>query len=381
MSLLRPLVTALVLAAGVQAAEPGVTRPGEVLLDRAERRAELAAMPAELVRELCHAGIERFETHQGMTTVHPADDDGADPRAWPFTWSLMTAAAQALAYDDPEARRGVILGLRRWARGDSMTAVQESIPNTWYTIDRVMLPVLIAWGMVRDHPDLDEDTAAEIEDWLREVMDFRETRPDFPDMPGVARNNHLYLRDSVDMAWGALTGDDALFRRGFRSFEVALEEMRADGSLPLEVQRGARALWYQRHAVASLVAIAEMAAVQGHDLWGLDRNGRSLHAAVGFLLDGLDDPTIVWPYARANVSPGPFANYRVQDLGFMRTRGHGRHYMAWVEAYRARFPQREESRRLAKALETHDPDHWPMIDEYVGGAASCFFASAEAASQ
>jgi poly(beta-D-mannuronate) lyase len=255
--------------------------------------------------------------------------------------------------------------------------VQESVPNTWYTIDRVMLPVLVAWGLVRDHPDLDAEAGAEIEAWLGEVMQFRKSRPEFPDMPSVARINHLYLRDSVDMAWGALVGDDALFRRGFRSFEVALKEMHADGSLPLEVQRGARALWYQRHAIACRVAISERAAVQGQYLYSRERDGRSLHAAVSFLLDGLDDPTIVWSYARANVSPGPFANYRVQDLGFMRTRGHGRHYMAWVEAYLARFPERAESRRLAKALETHDPDYRPMIDEYVGGAASCFFARAD----
>ena len=36
--------------------------------------------------------------------------------------------------------------------------------------------------------------------------------------------------------------------------------MRPDGSLPLETRRGARALWYQRHAIASLVVIAEIAA-------------------------------------------------------------------------------------------------------------------------
>ena len=80
--------------------------------------------------------------------------------------------------------------------------------------------------------------------------------------------------------------------------------MRADGSLPLETARGARALWYQRHAIASLVAIAEIAAVQGYDLYALSADGRSLHQAVEFLARGLAEPALVLPYAAANEKPG-----------------------------------------------------------------------------
>ena len=78
-------------------------------------------------------------------------------------------------------------------------------------------------------------------------------RPEDSKGPVSQLNNHRYLSDSVDMAWGALRGDDALFRQGIASFLLALAQMRADGSLPLETARGARALWYQRHAIASLV--------------------------------------------------------------------------------------------------------------------------------
>jgi poly(beta-D-mannuronate) lyase len=142
--------------------------------------------------------------------------------------------------------------------------------------------------------------------------------------------------------------------------------------------RGARALWYQRHAIASLVAIAEMAAAQGYDLYAVEGGGgRSLHRAIRFLLDGIDDQTLVWPYAEANESPGPFENYRVQDLSFMAPRGHGRHYMAWAEAYVARFPDRAEARDLRRQLDAFEPDHRPMIDEYSGGNMSCFFVRPE----
>jgi poly(beta-D-mannuronate) lyase len=182
------------------------------------------------------------------------------------------------------------------------------------------------------------------------------------------------------MAWGALAGDDAYFREGLVAFDMALADMRADGSLPLETRRGSRALWYQRHAIASLVAIAEMGAVQGRNLYARERDGRSLHTAVRFLLDAIDDAGLVRRYAdRGDKDPAAGAEEEPdgQDLGFLVRRGHGRHYMAWAEVYVARFPGRDESRRLLRLLRDSEPDFRPMLDDYSGGSMSCLFATPE----
>jgi poly(beta-D-mannuronate) lyase len=187
-------------------------------------------------------------------------------------------------------------------------------------------------------------------------------------------NNHRYLSDSVDMAWGALRGNHTLFREGIEGFLLALAQMRADGSLPLETERGARALWYQRQAIASLVTIAEIAAVQGYDLYALEVEGRSLHRAIEFLARALERPELVLPYARANEKPGEFTNYLVQDRSFMQRRGHQRHYMAWLEPYRARFPEREATRALTRLLDQYEGGWRPMVDDFSGGNTTCFFA-------
>jgi poly(beta-D-mannuronate) lyase len=150
--------------------------------------------------------------------------------------------------------------------------------------------------------------------------------------------------------------------------------MRTDGSLPLEVARGSKALWYQRQAIASLVTIAEMAAVQGYDLYAIEIEGRSLHGAIDFLARAIERPGIVLPYARANRKPGEFRNYAVQDRTFMVQRGHERHYMAWIEAYRARFPTRAATRQLVRLFDQYQADPRPMIDEFSGGNMTCFFA-------
>ena len=197
-----------------------------------------------------------------------------------------------------------------------------------------------------------------------------------------SRNNHGYLADSVPMAWGVVRGEDALFRTGIARFVEALDQMRSDGSLPLETARGARALHYQRHAISSLVAIAEMAATQGYDLYRLESGNRgSLRRAIDFLVAAIEDPALVLPYAQENRNPGPFDNYLVQDLGFLAQRGHGRHYMAWTEPYIARFPESELAARLRETLAEFGPAEPPLIDDYSGGNMSCFFALPESTEQ
>ncbi len=176
------------------------------------------------------------------------------------------------------------------------------------------------------------------------------------------------------MAWGALRGNDELFRQGVESFLIALSQMRADGSLPLEIARGAKALWYQRHAIASLVTIAEMAAVQGYDLYAIESKGGACTRRSSSSRRRSADPELVLAYAAANRKPGEFHNYLVQDLTFMVRRGHERHYMAWLEPYRARFPTRAATRQLVGLLDQYQADPRPMIDEFSGGNMTCFFA-------
>jgi poly(beta-D-mannuronate) lyase len=355
-----------------------VTRPGEVLFDPAARSRVLAALSGERRRQWCGSPREHWRSHKAKTRLKtPADDDEGqtDDRAEPFVWTIMTAAAVAFGEDDAAARRALIGNLHRWADGKALTKLQDEEENTYYTLNRTLLPTIVAYSLIRDDADLPKKDRDQIERWLNRLVRLRGIkRPEATLGPISLMNNHRYLSDSVDMAWGALRGDDTLFRQGIESFLSALSQMRADGSLPLEVARGSKALWYQRQAIASLVTIAEMAAVQGYDLYAIEIEGRSLHQAIDFLAQGVERPEIVLPYARANRKPGEFRNYVVQDRTFMVQRGHERHYMAWIEAYRARFPTRAAMRQLVGLLDQYQADPRPMIDEFSGGNMTCFFA-------
>jgi poly(beta-D-mannuronate) lyase len=360
--------------------EATVARPGDILFVRAERRQALAALPAEVRASWClvaDAGPEPPD----LPPVRRLRDfaDGPDNASEPFAWAVMTESAAAFA-GDPPARSALLALLDRWAEAAALTRLEKGTANSYYALDRTLLPTLVSFSLVRDDPALGPERRDRIERWLARVARLR--GPD-RSLPGpdeaTARNNHYYLRASVSMAWGALTGDGRAFREGIDAYRQALADMRPDGSLPLETARGARALWYQRHALASLVTIAEMAATQGIDLYGEAAGGRTIHTAVGFLLDAIQDPRRVWAYAQADEKPGVDAGYREQDLDFLVRRGHGRHYMAWAEMYLARFPTRPESRRLLALLARADPGFRPMIDDYSGGDTTCFFARPETA--
>jgi poly(beta-D-mannuronate) lyase len=292
-------------------------------------------------------------------------------------FTLMIGSAAAFGTDDAAARHAVIDNLVRWAEGDALGQFKKDPAATmYYNLDRTLLPVIVAYSLVRDDPEVDGGDRQRIEVWLDELVVRRgPARARDPNLSS-SQNNHRYLSDSVTMAWGILRGDDEAFRAGIERYLAALGQMRPDGSLPLETARGARALSYQRHAIASLVAIAEMAAVQGYDLYAVSEDGRSLHQAVAFLARALVDPSLVLVYAHDDRNPGKYGNYLVQDLSFMARRGHERHYMAWLEPYRARFPELEATRTLVRRLGEFDPGPRPMVDEFSGGATTCFFALA-----
>ena len=291
---------------------PEVTRPGTVLVDRDARRVALAAMPPAQRDAWCAVPAGLGDPAPVAAPAGPAPTGRTMPASrslWTSCWvppprSRATAAAAA----------SLARLLKRWAGANALTRIEQPTANTYYALDRCCCR--------RSSPSPSSGTIRRwsraarerVRAWLERLVEAR--RPPRADEV-TARNNHHYLRGSVDAAWGALVGDDARFRGGLAAYRDAIAAMRPDGSLPLETRRGARALWYQRHAIASLVVIAEIAAAQGVDLYGYGVDGRDLHLGIRFLLDGIDVPSRVWPYAAANEKPGPQPDYTTQDLGFL----------------------------------------------------------------
>ncbi|MGF1626252.1 MAG: alginate lyase family protein, partial [Alphaproteobacteria bacterium] len=189
----------------------------------------------------------------------------------------------------------------------------------------------------------------------------------------VDLNNHRYLADLVLMTWGSIVRDRDLLAKGVSRFEAAMGQARADGSLPLETRRGARAMWYSNMAVGELAMMVQVAGLNGIDLRREAARGAAFDAVVDYLAAVLATPALVLPYAVENYIPGPTPSYRAQDLGFTEQRGHGRHYMAWTEAPAVQEMAGSAAARLRAFAGGRLAGLRPLIDDYAGGNTTCFY--------
>jgi poly(beta-D-mannuronate) lyase len=157
----------------------------------------------------------------------------------------------------------------------------------------------------------------QIEAWLlRLAADARA----FFDDAGVKRNNHWYWMGLGLAATSLGTGREPLWQAARQIFEDAMADIAADGTLPHELARGPRALYYHDFAVMPLVALLELAAQRGED-WASGR-GKALERLVALTLAGHSDPTVFDRLAGAR-----------QERPVRAPAG-------WVALYAARHPDR-----------------------------------------
>lgn len=391
-------LTALAAAGSSVAAEPGarvnyhVRHPGVVLVAPAPRLKQLARMGTAAER-FCHIARPHPAPAPNVAPIVSLEGrlgyGGNDKRVTPFDWGVTVYGAEAFCLKAPDAYANFMTLVTNWARADAMTEVEDDLvgsnTSVLFGLKRSLATLIPNWALIRNDPRTSDADRRLVDRWIKRLVNITDTNTGVTqprttrvvDCPANQRtsncNNHRYLRDEVNIMWGALAGDDARFTKGIERFKVALRQMRADGSLPLETARGSRALWYQNYAVGMLVTIAEVAAQQGYDLYGMEKDGRSIHKAIAFLLDGINDPRIVLPYAKANFSPGPGLDWHEQDLRFTELRGRW-HHMAWIEAYVKRFPRHPNTKQLRKELPGPFLDR-PLISRIDGGMTSAYFAT------
>ncbi len=242
----------------------------------------------------------------------------------------------------------VAQALESWANHDALLYFEhQSGRQAWYDAVWTTVSAAFAYSIVRNDPGLHAESRQIIDDWLNQVAKKHLS------ISGGTRdccNNHSYWRGLEAAIVGVVTDDRALFSAAINSYRRALASINDDGSLPLEMARGERAIHYQNFAVLPLVYIGEIAARHGEDLYAVTVDGKSLHRAVAFLLDAINDPRMIKKYSDKR-----------QDLSFLDQRGE----LNWMEPYNARFPDRRIEAILAGRR--------PLIHRYAGGNSTLYF--------
>jgi len=217
------------------------------------------------------------------------------------------------------------------AQADSFTGKMSS-QQAYYVQGWIGGAIAIAYLKVRDSAGVAPQQAEAIGTWLKRIGVATQSFYDPRNAKGEAQNNHDYWAGVELAAIGIVTNDRAAFNWGIHTYRVGVDMIRPDGTLPLEMERGVRALHYHLYALAPLVMLAELGETNGMDLYAYD--GGAIHRLVKACVLGLADPA---PFAKATgVKQETDAVPNGDQIG-------------WAPPYVRRFPDATLSRYVANA--------------------------------
>jgi poly(beta-D-mannuronate) lyase len=100
-------------------------------------------------------------------------------------------------------------------------------------------------------------------------------------------NNHYYWAGFAVMGSAIAANDRPLFDWAVSTYDDGIGRIQPDGTLPLEMARGQRALHYHLFALAPLVTMAELGTANGLDLYTRDRSAlsRLIYRSLGGLMN------------------------------------------------------------------------------------------------
>jgi poly(beta-D-mannuronate) lyase len=208
----------------------------------------------------------------------------------------------------------------------------------------------LAFLKIRAAPALDSEKLAATRDWLSKVA--YAVIPPYEDMSNSAsRNNHAYWAGLAVAASGVATNDRHLFDWGMARARMGISDIRADGTLPREMERGSLALHYHAFALPPLVMLAEIGAANDLDLY--DENDGALRRLADRVIQSVEAPASFEKLAGAT-QEFPLETHPKAS------------YFAWGEAYYARFRDPRLWRWLASGLR-------PLVDQRLGGDQTLAF--------
>jgi len=237
--------------------------------------------PPKPVRDLdiprFYANAEGSKTDPELARLHAA---AVEPLV-AFLREIVDAADKA-ARGNTARGACALEWLTTWANGEAwlgqMVTRQAEYQRKWDLGG-------IALAYIKLRPLAQPEQRRVIEPWLKR---WAATSRAFFDAPGRQRNNHWYWLGLGMMATAIATDSDEHWQAARAIYRDGLRDIQANGTLPLEMQRQSRALFYHVFAVTPLVMMAEIGTRRGEDWYGTE-NG-ALHRLVDLCVRGLVDP-------------------------------------------------------------------------------------------
>lgn len=185
---------------------------------------------------------------------------------------------------------------------------------------------------VREAAPMSAEQTKFVGDWLHRIGQQTEHFYDDKHGHNEKGNNHLYWAGVELAAIGILADRHDDFDWGLSTYDNGINQVRPDGTLPLELARGSKALHYHLYAVAPLVMLAEFGAANHLDLY-THANG-AIHRLIDRSIGGIANPG---PFDRATNTKQEVPKVPSGDA------------IGWAPPYARRFPDPTLSKYIANA--------------------------------
>ena len=210
--------------------------------------------------------------------------------------AIVKAADDYRATGSRKAARCAMTQILALAQEHSLTGKMSS-NQAYYVQGWVVGAIAIAYLKIRETGIATPEQTETIANWLQSVgeqtIGYYEAHKKVGH--GDGKNNHLYWA-GVDLAAIGVVADNRKdFDWAIAAYDSGVDQIQPDGTLPLEMARGRRALHYHLYALAPLVLLAEFGEANHIDLYA-HANG-SLHRLVNASVAGLQNPA---PFAKAS---------------------------------------------------------------------------------
>jgi poly(beta-D-mannuronate) lyase len=331
----RILFLVLACAAPVQllAAQP-LRSPWDTSSIQLTDAAYACPAPVHLSRDLTTDG---FYSDGKSSIIDPAKWKAYAESSGPYKnlGNQVIAAADAFRTTGSRAAVECAKTLLNTAAADGVFTGKMSSRQAYYVQGWVIGALAIAYLKIRDSGTVSPDETTTWTQWMKEVarqtMDFYDAAMEKPG--GQSENNHLYWA-GVEIAAVAIAANDrSMFQWAVSTYKNGVEQITPEGTLPLEMRRGQRALHYHLYAIAPLVYLAEFGEDNGLDLFA--ENGNALKRLVDRSIAGLEGSA-----------------YFDQQAGIKQDTPNGpptAEEISWAKIYVKRFPSPAIESLLGKA--------------------------------
>ncbi len=216
---------------------------------------------------------------------------------------------------------------------DKSLSGKMSSSQAYYVQGWVVGAVAIAYLKVRANVEISAPQSTLIANWLDSVgVETKSFYDSHTLAHGANGNNHLYWAGVELAAIGVAANNQPDFDWGMATYDNGVNQIRPDGTLPLEMARGSKALHYHLYALAPLVLLAEFGEANGLDLY-THANG-ALHRLVTTSVNGLKDPSL---FEKATGVKQEVPRVITGDQ------------IGWAPPYVRRFPNTELTRMIRSA--------------------------------